>query len=126
MSKNVSFAVLAVVFAVIFAGGLSAQTGSSAQSFSGIITAVDAAGNTVSVRSGNSERLFVLNGNTQIEAPLLEPGMAAPEILKPGMLVNVLYSDGEPLQVAELINIVSGFQASQGQEYPFTCGNQVC
>ncbi len=128
MNKRVSFAVLAVLFGFVFAAGLAAQTGPSAHSFTGVITRIDLSGNTISVRNDEGESVFQLSGDTTISGPFLEPGMVSLEGLTPGMFVSVLYRGQDPIRVADAIDVMSGGQGqvSQGREYPFTCGNQVC
>ncbi len=126
MDKKIALSAMIIMMGFVFLAGAWAQSGSSARSFNGVITRVDPVNHVISIRNGNTESLFQVNGATQVTGRLMERGMATPKDLRPGMLVSVLYREGDQTRVADVIKIEQGSQTSQGQEYPFTCGNQVC
>ncbi len=125
MNSKRLITVVALVAAVVLAGTVWGQKGPPLASFSGTITRIDLAGKEMVVEKNKSATIFRWNDQTSVKGP--REGKLRFEDLKGGMVVTVLYKEGDPNRVAARINVTAtNPQASKGINFPFVCGVRVC
>lgn len=90
------------------------------ESFSGIISQVDAAKKEITVQNRQEERIFHWSRETSLIG-----SEAISEDLQ-GRRVTVFYQDGRGNTEAKLIQVQGQNQASGGLVFPFDCGRTLC
>ena len=127
MEKGILIAVLALMTALAFVGGVWGQKISPPGAFGGIITEVDWAKKEIVVKNSGGEKTFQWTDETQVYSSPVEKAGLDSENLKEGMKVTVLYREGDPNRVANRIDVeTSKLKALKGLSFPFGCGASVC
>ncbi len=125
MKKGMRITGVVLVAALVFAGTVWGQKGVPLASFSGTITRIDSAGKEIVLQKNKAETIFRWNDQTSVKGR--REGNLRLEDLKEGMVVTVLYKEGDPNRVAARIDVTeTNPRASKGINFPFVCGVRVC
>jgi len=125
MRKGMLLTLLALMVGGVFVGGVWGQKNSPPGAFSGTVTKVDLAKKEIVVQNNDAEMTFQWNKETKVNGPG-EKGLVF-EDLKEGMMVAVLYREGDPNRFANRIDVkTEELKTLKGIELPFECGVRVC
>ncbi len=127
MRKGITIAVLTLMAAIAFVGGVWAQRVSPSGVFSGTITKVDLANKKLIVQNNDGEMTFQWNNETQVNGLPVEKVRLDSNNLKEGMKVIVFYREGDQNRVANWIDFKTpDLKTLKGLSFPFECGVKVC
>ncbi len=127
MEKGILVTLLALMTGFVLVGGGLALSEPPLATFSGIITKIDSANQTLVILNNNGEMTFQWNNKTQVNGLPTEKAGLGSNNLKEGMKVIVFFREGDRNGVANRIDVkTSNLKTLKGFSFPFECGAKVC